>query len=292
MGQKKDEMIQQLLATKAYMGPMLEEKKNGVIFKGEQFEFEVDGETRTAMSYGSNQSLAPVYFDIHGGGYAWGSITDGDEYCSLLAEKLGYRVYSIDYPLAPECQYPCQLEYVYRTILYFVEHAQELNIDKKHLIIGGRSAGGNLAAALCIYAATKGKINFKAQVLDHPWLDLSGTIPWNQRCADPVVLPQFMMEMLSYGYADTELWNNPLVSPMMVKDSIAEKLPKAVIQTAEIDSLEVEGRAYAEKLKKNGVSVIFRCAKGATHGFTEEYTSAGQEGRVWLVDSLKRLLDK
>lgn len=149
----------------------------------------------------------------------------------------------------------------------------------------------SMEAALCLYAIKRGEFTFDAQVLDHPWLDVFGHISWEDRCKDPAVLPQGLMEMLAYGYADDSEWENELISPILAEDTLIRHLPKTVIQTAEIDSLEVEGRAYAELLERNKVPVTFRCASGATHGFTEDYTPQAEEGRIWLLQALRSLLE-
>jgi len=292
MGQTRQDALQELLGAKKYMTAMLTEKKQGITFKGKKIQFEVDGITRTAAYYSAEETIAPVYFDIHGGGFAWGTIFDGDEWCSLIAKEMGYHVFSLDYPLTPEIEYPGQLEYVYETILYICNHAKEYGVDPTSLFIGGRSAGGNLAAALCIYALMKGDISFKAQILDHPWLDLAGSISWDTRCKDETVLPEGLMKMLALGYTESDNLNDGLVSPIFADKELIKKLPRTVIQTAEIDSLEVEGSAYAKLLEENGVPVIARCAAGAHHGFTEDYTDQGEEGRKWLLSAFKKFMEE
>ena len=39
---------------------------------------------------------------------------------------------------------------------YMYAHADELRIDRKRIIVGGESAGGGLAAAVCLYARLLG----------------------------------------------------------------------------------------------------------------------------------------
>lgn len=292
MDQNREAAISELHGAKKFMSSMLEAKKKGIVFKGREIQLEIEGVTRTVAEYSPENSYAPVYFDIHGGGYAWGTIFDGDEWCALLAKEMGYHVFSLDYPLTPETEYPGQLEYAYQTIAYIRDHAESFGINPDQMLIGGRSAGGNLAAALCLYAVMKGDFSFVAQVLDHPWLDLAGKISWERRCSDPAVLPKGLMEMLAYGYAEEVKWKEGLVSPILADTGLIRQLPKTIIQTAEIDSLEEEGKEYARILEENGVSVIFRCAAGVKHGFTEEYTPEGEEGRNWLLASLKKIVEE
>jgi acetyl esterase len=291
MEQTRQKAKKELLGAKKYMTAMLSEKKKGISFKGREIQFDIDGITRRVAYYSAGEKTAPVYFDIHGGGFAWGTVYDGDEWCDLIARKLGYHVFSLDYPLTPETEYPGQLEYLYDSILYICDHADEYGIDPASPVIGGRSAGGNLAAALCFYGIIRKEISFKAQILDHPWLDLAGSIAWDTRYKDESALPEGLMKMLALGYTDPDKWKEGTVSPICADSDLIKQLPGTIIQTAEMDSLEVEGRAYARLLEENGVPVVFRCADGAHHGFTEDYTLQGEEGRNWLLSAFRKIME-
>ncbi len=92
-----------------------------------------------------------AYLDIHGGALIHG----GGEPCRLGARSAAtqhrVRAYAVDYRMPPEHCHPAPLDdcvAVYRALLE--RHRPE------NLIVGGGSAGGNLAAALMLRARDEG----------------------------------------------------------------------------------------------------------------------------------------
>ena len=55
-----------------------------------------------------------IYF--HGGGYTVGTVDEFENGCRLLAEESSVQVYAVEYRLAPEWQFPTQLD-EYQTVL-------------------------------------------------------------------------------------------------------------------------------------------------------------------------------
>ena len=89
---------------------------------------------------------------IHGGGYAMGMASM--VYYSMgrmLAKRYGGVVISPEYRLAKKAPYPAALEDCYAALKYMYDYADELGIDRRRIIVGGESAGGGLAAAVCMY---------------------------------------------------------------------------------------------------------------------------------------------
>lgn len=110
----------------------------------------------------------PVYFDVHGGALVQG----GGEFCKELAKVMaalmGARVWSVDYRLPPEHPYPAPLDdcvSAYRALLR--------RSTPEHIIAGGASAGGNLAAATILRARDEGLPMPKAAVIMTPQIDLT-----------------------------------------------------------------------------------------------------------------------
>ena len=109
---------------------------------------------------------------IHGGGYRTGMAEM--VYMSrafALVKKYGAVVLSPAYRLSGEAPYPAALEDCYAALKYLVEHAEELGIDPDQIMVGGESAGGGLAAALCMYARDKGGPKIAFQMPLYPMLD-------------------------------------------------------------------------------------------------------------------------
>ncbi|AMK19988.1 MULTISPECIES: alpha/beta hydrolase fold domain-containing protein [Sphingobium] len=106
-----------------------------------------------------------IYF--HGGGYRVGRPELSAGWASRIAARTGLEVVLPAYALAPEHPYPAALASaaeVYDSLL-----------GQPRLIVAGESAGGGLAAALALAAATSGKRRPDALILLSPWLDLSAS---------------------------------------------------------------------------------------------------------------------
>ena len=169
------------------------------------------------------------------------------------------------------------------------EYAPEYHFCPDEMIIGGRSAGGNLSVALCLMAKNKGKFQFKCQILDHPWLDLCGMIDNKIRYDGKDSIGMENLDALATAYATDEQRREIYVSPLAAAAEELKELPPAVIQTCEYDCLRPDGDEYARKLRAAGVPVIHQCYMGATHGFTQDVTEDAQKGRRWLLDSIRKL---
>ncbi|MFB6809173.1 alpha/beta hydrolase, partial [Streptomyces sp. NPDC056387] len=95
----------------------------------------------------------PLLYYMHGGGMVMGnawSVLPG--ILREWAHPLNLAVLSVEYRLAPQARYPEPLEDCYAGLLWAAAHAAELGIDADRIVIGGKSAGGGLAAALALLA--------------------------------------------------------------------------------------------------------------------------------------------
>ncbi len=111
---------------------------------------------------------------IHGGGYMTGMSAMVYSSCgAMLARKYGAVVVSPAYRLAWQAPYPAALEDCYAALCYMNDHAGELGIDR--IIVGGESAGGGLAAAVCLCARDRGEVRVDYQLPLYPMLDCEDT---------------------------------------------------------------------------------------------------------------------
>jgi acetyl esterase/lipase len=126
----------------------------------------------------------------------------------------------------------------------------------------GDSAGGNLAAALCLRARRDGFTLIRKQILVYPTLDATQSSPRLMHESEDRRRERFTY----YGYyaAGTES-TDELVSPLLA-DSV-DGLPDAVILTAEADALRDDGILYANRLRAAGVPVRLTNYLGMPHGF-------------------------
>ena len=90
-----------------------------------------------------------IMISIHGGGFITSSTFIQENYLRKWAKELNIPIFGINYSLSPEYEYPEALNDIYQTYLWIIGHAkEELNMDIKHIILSGDSAGGSLALGL------------------------------------------------------------------------------------------------------------------------------------------------
>ena len=90
-----------------------------------------------------------ILIHIHGGGFVGSSTFIHEPYLRKWANHLGIPIIGINYSLAPKFPYPEGLNDLYQAYMWILNHAKdELNLEIKHIILSGDSAGGNIAFAL------------------------------------------------------------------------------------------------------------------------------------------------
>ncbi len=119
-----------------------------------------------------SETPVPGVLWIHGGGYQSGSAKDVFVTRALsLVVKFGAVLAAPDYRLSRKHPYPAALQDCWASLLYLKEHAEELGVRPDQIMVGGESAGGGMAAALCILARDRGGVNIAFQMPLYPMLD-------------------------------------------------------------------------------------------------------------------------
>ena len=114
---------------------------------------------------------APGVLWIHGGGYILGM--KEMVYMSRavdLVKNYGAVVVSPGYRLAWLKPYPAALHDCYAALKFMSKHAIRLGINPDQIMVGGESAGGGLAAAVCMMARDRGDVKVAYQMPLYPML--------------------------------------------------------------------------------------------------------------------------
>lgn len=205
-----------------------------------------------------------VYF--HGGGWVVGSVAGSEATCRRLANASGCAVLSAEYRLAPEHKFPAAVEDAYAATAWAAAHARELGCDPARLAVAGDSAGGNLAAVVCLMAREAGGPRIARQLLIYPVIDARAGYPSYTENGDGPGLTGAAMAWYVRHYVRTPAEReDPRVSPILAREH--RGLPPAMVLTAEYDPLRDEGEAYADRLRAAGVEVDARRYDGMVHGF-------------------------
>lgn len=204
-----------------------------------------------------------VYF--HGGGFVIGSIGIMDNVARALCRASGAVVVSVGYRLAPEHPYPAGLDDCETVTRWALANASTLGVSESAIAIAGESAGGNLSAALALRFRDAGGVELAGQVLVYP--ATAGSKDTSSRAEfDGIVISGKASTMYWDAYrAGRDLDDDPYAAPLAA-DHLRD-LPPAIVVLGGCDMLRDEGRAYAARMREDGVDVEEVCYAGQPHGF-------------------------
>ncbi|MCO5129183.1 MAG: alpha/beta hydrolase [Xanthobacteraceae bacterium] len=208
---------------------------------------------------------APCLIFYHGGGWVIGDLDSHDAVCRILAHEGQMLVIAVDYRLSPEHKFPTAVNDAIAAAQWIAANADSLGIDPKRLVVGGDSAGGNLAAVTALNARQHGPA-IAGQVLIYPGTDFRMLHPSHGEPETSCLLTHSVIRWFRDHYlntlADGEDWR---ASPARVDD--LKGLPPAYVLTAGADPLRDEGDEYAARLRDAGIAVTHVTYPGQFHGF-------------------------
>jgi len=230
----------------------------------------------------------PVILYFHGGGFV---LADSKVYeASIIALAQGTRaiVVSVDYHLAPEHPFPTQPNEAFAAYQWLRQHAGELNGDHQRIAVAGESAGGNLAVVTSLMARDKDVPLPLHQLLIYPLVNNDTQNASYEDNAHAKPLNAAMMHWFFGHYSQPAEAKSAYALPD--KAQSLKELPPATIITAEIDPLYEEGRAFAERLQKDGVPVNYRHFDGVAHEFfgMADVVAKAREAQVFAIAALRK----
>jgi acetyl esterase len=158
-------------------------------------------------------------------------------------------------------------------------------------LVGGDSAGGNLAAAVALRVKEQASFKLAGQVLIYPVTDLTQSLPSYESFAEGYMLTLESMRWFIQQYLPTGVDLQPPEASVLFAKSLAG-LPPTLLLVAEFDPLRDEGLAYAQRLREAGVPVVERNWEGMVHGFINQRDLFPQAREVsqWIAQKINRLL--
>lgn len=239
---------------------------------------EVVGEVRDASVHGPAGDITvriyrpaampgpvPTLVYAHGGGFVFCDLDSHDGLCRALTNLIPAVVVSVAYRLAPEHPWPAGAEDVFAVAQWAARNADALGGDARRIIVGGDSAGGNLAAAAALMARDRGAPELAAQLLLYPMIspgfDTESYRLYGEGFYNPRSALQWYWDQYVPSAADRE---HPYAAPL---NGDLRGLAPAVLVVAGHDPLRDEGIAFGDALERAGVRTICLRYDGGIHGF-------------------------
>lgn len=216
-----------------------------------------------ALAYrpvGSDERLPTLLF-LHGGGCVTLRPEDFDATSRWLAHSASANVIVPAYRQAPEDPFPAPLEDCFAVYSALVGEDERV-VGNGQLAVAGDSAGGYLAAAVCLEARNTNLVQPDLQVLIYPMLDMASKTP------SRVGRSYFISDDALAGVIDIHCGAHildPRASPLRAED--VSGLARAVVITTDLDPLEDEAIAYVTRLRLAGNAASHFSYQGMIHGF-------------------------
>jgi len=217
----------------------------------------------------------PCLLWIHGGGMVLGDAKYEKLRAINYVKKLNCTVVCVNYRLAPEFPYPCGLEDCYDSLEWVTNNSVTLKINKERISVGGASAGGGLAAGLCLLNRDRKKFKIKFQLLIYPMINDKNVDYKNQSKPDAEIWTRKSNYYAWKFYLKN--FENEKKIPIYAAPHRAKnltKLPPAFIGVGSKDLFFEENLEYAKKLVKAGVKIELHTYANGYHGFDSSAPNA------------------
>ncbi|WP_413989279.1 alpha/beta hydrolase [Labrys okinawensis] len=224
-----------------------------------------------SIAPGSETDRVLLYF--HGGGYCSGSIKSHRRLVTEAGRAAGMRTLAIDYRRAPEHPFPAQHEDAITAWRFL----RQRGIAPERIVLGGDSAGGNLALSLINRLRAVGEPLPGCAWLISPWTDLtmSGPTLSTKDAVDPIIHKTYLEE-LADAYVPARIERRePLISPLFAE---LKGFPPLLIQVGSAETLLSDATRLAEAAGAADVDVRLEIWPHMIHAWPV-WNAALEDGR-------------
>ncbi len=224
-----------------------------------------------------SNGVLPTLIYFHGGGWVWANVDTHDRMTREYAAAGQVAVVSVDYALSPEAKFPQALLECAAVVQFVAERGTEWGLDPARLLLGGDSAGGNLALATALLLRDTGGPPLRGILANYPVSDSRFDTPSYREFGNGGYgLSTERMAFYWSVYVPHEIDRlHPLAAPLRA-DLVG--LPPVMVLLAELDVLRSEGEALVVKLRAADVAVETETFAGTVHGFLRA-TASVQKAR-------------
>lgn len=223
-----------------------------------------------------------VYLYLHGGAFVFGGGKFAKAFAALNADKLGIRTVSVDYRMPPDHPFPTAPDdclAVYRELIK--------TVSPSRIVIGGSSAGGNLAAATTLMIRDQGLPLPAGVILLTPEVDLteSGDTFATNRELDVVL--QGTLAQCNALYAAGRDLTHPYLSPLLAD---LNGFPPTLVQSGTRDLFLSNSVLIHRKLRSAGVDAELHVWEAMPHGSFGIIGNAPENAEIDA--EVKRFIDR
>lgn len=210
---------------------------------------------------------------VHGGGFAFCSPESHERCARVLAVESGLPVLVPDYRLAPEHPFPAGLRDVIACLRAGIAAATAAGVRPGPLVVGGDSAGANLALAAILAEQAADRPAPVGALLFYGVYGADFETPSYRQFADGPGLTRGKMQRYWDWYADPAARADPLIAPLAASDAALSALPPLHLMAAGIDPLLSDTLGFAARLAALGRPERVEVVPGVIHGFLQMTTA-------------------
>lgn len=239
---------------------------------------------RRYQAGGPAQPSAKVIY-YHGGGFVVGGLESHDDICAEIAAATGLSLIAVDYRLCPEHPHPAAYEDA-------LAACEAIMAEGGPVILCGDSAGGNLAAAVCLTVRDRPNAPV-GQVLIYPGLggESMGLPSYREEAHAPMLTTRDVMFYKNVRVAGVVPTDDPTYAPLSARDLTG--VAPCVVVTADCDPLRDDGATYVKRLHTAGVEAEWINEPGLVHGYLRARTTSARAKHSFdrICDAVVRLAE-
>jgi acetyl esterase/lipase len=201
----------------------------------------------------------PVYLYIHGGAFVVGGGDFAKATGARSADATGARAVSVDYRMPPDHPFPAAPEDCIAVYKALIE-----TIDPKRIVVGGASAGGNIAASTALMIRDRGLPSPAGVILLTPEVDLTESGDTFRTNEDLDIVLKRGLPDANALYAGGRDLTEPYLSPLFA--DYTKGFSPTLVQSGTRDLFLSNSVRIHRKLREAGVDAELHVWEAMPHG--------------------------
>jgi acetyl esterase/lipase len=215
----------------------------------------------------------PVILWVHGGGFISSSPATVADYTILLAHA-GYTVASLDYSLAPGARYPIPVRQGNAALRYLRAHAGRFGGDPARIVLGGDSAGAQIASQLAAVQTDPGLARSAGLTAALPPGALRGVVLfcglYDLRTVGTTGFPALRTYL--WAYTGVRDWTSyPAIGQLSTTLHVTSRYPPTFLSAGDADPFRSQAAELASVLRRHAVPLTTLFWNGTGDHLNHEY---------------------